>query len=88
MPAALKKVAKDLKRKPTEAAYLRTRSGQIFGVSASRLGRALDKKTTAEAVVAALARPQPGTGTDAKVKVATALVAPKLSTDEAKRRPR
>ena len=86
VPAALKKVAKDLKRKPTEAVYLRTRSGHIFGVSASRLGRALDKKTTAEAVVAALAARSQGSGTDAKVKVATALVAPKLSTDEAKRK--
>jgi vancomycin resistance protein YoaR len=86
VPAALKKAAKDLKRKPTEALYLRTRSGQIFGVSASRLGRALDKKKTAEAVVAALAARGQGRGTDAKVKVATALVAPKLSTDEAKRK--
>ena len=42
VPAALKKVAKDLKRKPTEAIYLRTRSGHIFGVSASHLGRGVD----------------------------------------------
>ena len=87
VPAALKKVAKDLKRKPTEA---RCTCGPgpvaIFGVSASRLGRALDKKATAEAVVAALAARGQGSGTDAKVKVATAMVAPKLSTDEAKRK--
>ena len=42
VPAALKKAAKDLKRKPTEAKYLKTRSGKIFGVSASSLGRGLD----------------------------------------------
>ncbi len=86
VPAALKKVAKDLKRKPTEAVYLRTRAGHIFGVSASRLGRAVDKKATAQAVVAALTARGQGSGTDAKVKVATTLVAPKLSTDEAKRK--
>ncbi len=86
VPAALKKVAKDLKRKPTEALYLRTRAGKIFGVSASRLGRAVDKKATAQAVVAALAARGQGSGTAAKVKVATNVVAPKLSTDEAKRK--
>jgi vancomycin resistance protein YoaR len=86
VPAALKKVAKDLKRKPTEALYLRTRSGHIFGVSASRLGRSVDKAATSDAVAAALAARAQGTGTEAKVKVTTKLVAPKLSTDEAKRK--
>lgn len=86
VPTALKRVAKDLKRKPTEARYLRTRSGRIFGVSASHLGRAVDKKATAAAVAAALDARAKGSGAEAKVKVTTMLVAPKLSTDEAKRK--
>ena len=86
IPAELKKVAKDLKRKPTEALYLRTRSGHIFGVSASRLGRAVDKVATANAVVAALAERGLGADPATPVKVTTTIVAPKLSTDEAKRK--
>ena len=39
---SLKRFAQDLHRAPTEARYLRTRSGGVFGVTASRLGRALD----------------------------------------------
>ena len=89
VPAALKKAAKDLKRKPTEAKYLKTRSGKIFGVSASSLGRGLDPKATADAVVAALdaraARPSDEVE-DGPVTVATMTLAPKLSTEEAKRK--
>ncbi len=86
VPAALKGVAKDLKRKATEAIYLRTRSGRIFGVSASHLGQAVDADATTQAVVAALTARGEGAPADAKVKVTTKLVAPKLSTDEAKRK--
>ncbi len=86
VPAALKKVAKDLKRKPTEALYLKSRSGHIMGVSASKLGRAVDKEATAQAVVAALAARGVGSGGDTPVKVKTMVVAPELSTDEAKRK--
>ena len=86
VPAALKRVAKDLKRKPTEAIYLRTRSGHIFGVSASHLGRGVDKVATAQAVAAALAARGEGSPVDSPVTVKTMIVAPKLSTDEAKRK--
>lgn len=85
-PAALKRAAKDLKRKATEAVYLRTRSGHIIGVSASRLGRAVDTKATAAAIAAALTARSQGSGPEAPVNIRTMLVAPKLSTDEAKRK--
>jgi vancomycin resistance protein YoaR len=86
VPAAFKHVAKAVKRKPTEARYLRTRSGSIFGVSASTLGRALDVDATARAVVEVLAARAAGTVTKAPVKVKTMAVAPTLSTDEATKR--
>ena len=83
VPAALKRVAKAVLVKPTEAQFLRTRSGKIFGVSASSVGRALDVDATAKAVVAALSARAAGSGTDTPVKVATMRVAPSLTTDEA-----
>ena len=83
VPAALKRVAKAVKRKPTEARYLRTRSGRVFGVSASTLGRALDVDATAKAVVDRLAARAAGSASNAPVKVKTMAVAPTLSTDEA-----
>jgi vancomycin resistance protein YoaR len=86
VPAWLERVAKGVQLEPTEARYLRTRSDQIFGVAASRLGRALDVDATARAVVAALAARAEGSGTDAPVKVKTMAVAPTLSTDEATRK--
>ena len=86
VPAVVKRFAKDLHRAPTEARYLRTRPGAVFGVSASRLGRALDVNATAGRVVAALAVRAEGSGNDAPVKVKTMVVAPKLSTDDATRK--
>jgi vancomycin resistance protein YoaR len=86
VPAALRRFAKDLQRDPTEATFIRTRSGGIFGVSASRLGSALDIEATAKGVVAALAARAEGSDTDKKVKITTMQVAPTLSTDEATRK--
>ena len=83
VPAALKQVAKSVKRKPTEARYLRTRSGQVFGVSASTMGRTLDVEATAKGVMAALTARAQGAVKTAPVKVKTMAVAPELSTDEA-----
>jgi vancomycin resistance protein YoaR len=83
VPAVLKRFAPDLHRAPTEARFLRVRSGGVFGVTASRLGRALDSKATASRVAAALAARLEGTAPDKPVKVKTMEVAPKLSTDEA-----
>jgi len=87
VPEALKGVAKDVKRNPTEARFVRTRSGQVFGVTASHLGRALDVDATASGVVAALtARAQSSSGNVPAVKVKTMAVAPSLTTDEATRK--
>jgi vancomycin resistance protein YoaR len=83
VPAVVKRFAKDLHRAPTESRLLRTRAGGVFGVTASRLGRALDVKATATRVVAALAARTDGSDPGARVKVQTMEVAPKLSTDEA-----
>jgi len=83
VPAALKRVAKDVKRNPTEAQFLRTRAGRVFGVSPSHLGRALDVDATAAAVVAALTARADGSAADPPVKVKTMHVAPTLTTDEA-----
>src|SRR5688572_7306162 len=83
VPAVVKRFAEDLHRAPTEARFLRTRAGGVFGVTTSRLGRALDVKATSTRVVAALTARLEGSGADKPVKVKTMQVAPKLSTDEA-----
>ena len=83
VPAVVKRFAPDLHRAPTEARFLRVRSGGVFGVTTSRLGRALDVKATATRVTAALAARLEGSAADKPVKVKTMEVAPKLSTDEA-----
>jgi vancomycin resistance protein YoaR len=83
IPASLKAPKKAVARKPTEARYLRTRSGAIFGVSASSAGRALDVDATVEKIVATLATRAAGHLADRPIKVKTVAVAPKLSTDEA-----
>src|SRR5918994_3249874 len=61
----------------------KTSSGQVFGVSASRLGRALDVEATSKAVLAALSARGDGAVSKDPVKVKTMQVAPALSTDEA-----
>jgi vancomycin resistance protein YoaR len=86
VPAVVERFAKDLYRAPTEARYLRTRSDRVFGVTASRLGRALDVEATTSRVVTALAARLEGSATDGPVKVRTMEVAPKLSTDEASKK--
>ena len=83
VPDALSRIAKSVKRAPTEARYIKTRSGRIFGVSASSLGRALDMDATAGGVLAALDARAQGSDKDAPVKVKTMQVAPALTTDEA-----
>jgi vancomycin resistance protein YoaR len=86
VPAVVRRFTRDLHRAPTEARYLRVRSGGVFGVTASRLGRALDVDATASRVVAALAARLDGSAADKAVKVKTMQVAPKLTTDEATRK--
>jgi vancomycin resistance protein YoaR len=82
VPAALKKAAKGVAVKPREATYLRDRAGRILGVSASGSGKALDVAATTRSVVGVLEARAQGAIT-AKVKIATAVVAPKLNTKEA-----
>jgi vancomycin resistance protein YoaR len=83
--AALKKVAKDVKRNPTEAQFLRDRAGHVFGVTASRLGRALHVAATSSRVVAALEARAAGTEPE-PVHIKTRVVAPDLTTEEAARK--
>lgn len=82
IPAALAKVAKAVKRPARSAEYLVARSGRIVGVVASSAGRKLDKPKTVDAIVAELAA-RAGGSVPTKLKVITALVPPKLGTDEA-----
>ena len=85
IPAALTHPRKAVARKPTEARYLRTRAGRVFGVSASSAGRALDVDATVEAIVAAMASRADGKVVDKPIKVKVMAVAPNLTTDEATR---
>ncbi len=83
IPAALKKVGKDVKVKPREATYLKTRSGKIFGVRASKNGRGLDVEETTSRIMAAMSARVAGTPDPAPVEIKTAAIAPELTTDEA-----
>ena len=83
MPGSLRKVSKDVARKPREATFLKDRSGHVLGVSASGAGRALDLDATTRAVVGVLEARAHGASPAAKVKVVVAAVAPELSTAEA-----
>ena len=86
VPAALKKVRKDVARKPREAEFLRTRGGAVFGVRASSAGRALDVEATTADVLATLATRAAGLGGTEPVTVTTMKVAPEFTTDEATRK--
>jgi vancomycin resistance protein YoaR len=82
--AALAKAAKAVAKAPVDATFLKSRGGRVVGVVASRDGRALDMDKTIARIAAELeARSNGGPG--ASVAVATAKVAPTLSTDEARR---
>jgi vancomycin resistance protein YoaR len=83
IPASLKGPRKAVVKKPTEARYLRTRSGAIFGVSASSAGRALDTDKTIEKITATLASRAAGQVADHPIRVTTKMVTPDLTTSEA-----
>ena len=84
IPPALKAARKALSKPATEARYLRTRAGSVFGVSASSAGRGLDVEATTARIVSTLQARAAGTAPAAKpVKLQTMAVAPKLSTNEA-----
>ena len=81
---SLAKAAKAVAKAPVDAAFIRTKGGRIIGVVASKNGRTLNTDATVARIAAELeAR---GTGSPpAKVAVATAVVAPKLTTEEARK---
>jgi vancomycin resistance protein YoaR len=83
-PAFLARASKVVARKPVDAAFLRTRGGRPVGVVASRDGRRLDTEATVARIAAELEARTAGTS-PAKVAVATAKVAPKLTTEEARK---
>jgi vancomycin resistance protein YoaR len=83
IPAALKAAKKALSQPATEARYLRTRAGKVFGVSASSAGRALDVDAATSRIIATLKARASGDLTPKPVKLPTMAVAPKLSTGEA-----
>jgi vancomycin resistance protein YoaR len=83
IPAALKNARKALSKPATEARYLKTRSGKVFGVSASSAGRGLDVTAAASRIIAALQARASGDVTARPVKLPTMAVAPRLSTNEA-----
>ena len=86
VPAALKAVQKAVLTRPREAKFLKTRSGQIFGVAASSAGRALDVTATSKAIVAALEARAAGPVKTKPIKVKMMAVAPELTTSEATKR--
>ena len=83
IPAALKNARKALSKPATEARYLRTRSGKVFGVSASSAGRGLDVQATTTRILGALQMRAAGDLSAKPIKLPTMAVAPKLSTGEA-----
>ena len=86
IPAVFAKaIARAVRKDPSSAQFLVSRSGKTVGVVASSTGRKLDAAATTRAVVAALNVRAAG-GTPDPVKIRTAVVLPKLGTDEAARK--
>jgi vancomycin resistance protein YoaR len=83
VPDILKNATKHVARKPLDAEFLRSKSGQIFGVAASSAGRALDLDTTVGRVMERLTERAAGSAGTQPVKVKTMVVAPDVTTDEA-----
>lgn len=84
IPAALAGVAKAIERAPASATFLTGRDGSVVGVTASRDGRSLDVPATAAAVAGALADRASGTSVT-RVPAAVRVVAPKLTTEAARK---
>ena len=85
IPKALKAVAKTVRRPATSAVFLHSNTGKVVGVAASADGRQLDLVATSQRIADALLARVPG-GALTSVKVATAPVPPKLTTEQAKRK--
>ncbi len=81
---ALAPVAKAVGVKAVSAQFLKSKAGRIVGVAASKDGRRLDDAATTAAIQLALA--DRGRGVPAaRIPLATAVVEPKLTTEEAAR---
>jgi len=82
MAASLKDLAKDVLRKPKDAAFLSGKNGAVVGVVAGSNGRALAVGDSMEAISAALANYEEGSPPP-DIKLAVTIQTPKLSTEEA-----
>ena len=88
IPGALEAIAKAVLRKPVSARYLIGRDGATVGATASKDGQRLDATETAATIARALAGRAQGAAAGtaaAPLPVAMAAVAPKLTTEEAKK---
>ena len=83
-PRFLAKPSKAVAREAVNATFLRTRGGRPVGVVAARDGRRLDVEKTVARIAAELEGRTAG-NPPAKVGVATAKIAPKLTTEEARK---
>jgi vancomycin resistance protein YoaR len=85
IPDALRKIARKVSRKPVSAEYLRSKGGTVVGVAAGKNGRRLDVDATTAAIVTALEARAAGVETK-QVAAKLAVVEPKLTTAEAKKK--
>ena len=84
IPTALKTIAKAVLREPVSARYLVGKNGVTVGATASKDGRRLDEAGSAAAIAKALEGRAQGAPV-APVPVALIAVAPKLTTEEARK---
>lgn len=84
IPAALDAIAKKVLRQPVSAKYLVGKNGATVGVIASKNGQRLDTARTAATIAKALAGREQG-GPHTPVVAVMAAVAPKLTTEEARK---
>lgn len=80
--ASLKKIAKAVLREPVSATFLKDRGGRVVGVIASRDGRLLDARATAESIATALAQRAHRLAVE-PVKARVTKVQPERTTEEA-----
>jgi vancomycin resistance protein YoaR len=80
----LSKVAKGVAKSAVSATYLTAKNGRIMGVTPGTDGRKLDTAATASAIAAALTERSLG-GSPGPVRAKVTAVAPKLTTDEARK---
>lgn len=84
VPAALEGIAKAVLQKPVSASFLVGKNGATVGVTASKDGQRLDTAGTAAAIAKALEGRAEGAA-PAPIPAAVVVVAPKLTTEEARK---